>query len=96
MAARDVVGRLVRGALTENLPWSAGRHRSVGDSSTAICRITAYLNTVEHPQTNAETTAATLLAQLDASVARHRVLATPLHARLRAVPEPSRDVGLSL
>ncbi|GJF18149.1 hypothetical protein NGTWS1803_06870 [Mycolicibacterium cyprinidarum] len=83
-------------ALTENLPWSAGRHRSAGDSSTAISRITAYLNTVEHPQTNAETAAATLLGQLGASVARHRVLATPLHARLRAVPEPGRDVGLSL
>lgn len=83
-------------ALTENLPWSADLHRSGGTRSTAISRITAYLNTVEHPETNAETAAATLLGQLGASVARHRVLATPLRARSRAVPEQGCDVGLSL
>ncbi|MGV0994221.1 MAG: MobF family relaxase [Mycobacterium sp.] len=83
-------------ALNENLPWSAARHHSAGNRSTAISRITAYLKTVEHPEMDAETAATQLLAQLDASVARHRVLATPLRARLRAVPELGRDVGLSL
>lgn len=88
--------RYLTDVLTEKLPWSVDRDRLLGSRSTAISRISNYLNTIECAETASEKCAAELLAQCDACVNRYRQIAAPLHARSGAVAERARDAGLSL
>ncbi|WP_293356828.1 hypothetical protein, partial [Mycolicibacterium sp.] len=82
-------------ALVENLPWSADRNQAAEKRSTAISRISAHLNRIEHPATTSQEVAGELLAQLRVSLSRYRELAAPLRWRTQGFSEKGRDAGLS-